>query len=140
MSLEVRDTPWWFPFPHPFAPFGRIYLPKKLRERLLRTAPEQLADIIEHEMIHVARQHARGMLRWHLLYALSKRFRWNEEKAAYHASLRRRLARGDRPSDRELDRMAATLSGRLYLWMTDLVTARAFLDAVIAEHDEEVGP
>lgn len=133
IPAQIRDWPRWFPFPRPMALYGRILLPRGLRARLEQEDPEALLDILDHEMMHVARQHARGMLRWHLLYVLSKRFRWNEEKAAYASCLGRRVARGDVPTPEERERLSQILSGRPYVYMTDGPTARSFICAVIRD-------
>ena len=134
MSQRIRDRPRWWPVPAntSMAVFGRIYIPRRLREELERTDPELLADIVEHETIHVARQHARGMLRWHLMYVFSRRFRWEEEKAAYYASLTRLRSRGGDLSEVERAALARRLSRWPYGFMTSAESARAFIDAVLA--------
>lgn len=130
--MLVRNKPWWMGVVNgeaPLALWGTIYLPKRLRERLAGTA--RLDDILDHEAIHVARQHARGMARWHLRYALSRRFRWREEMAAYHSSLGRLRARGETLGAAERVRLAAALAGPKYLFMTTKKEARAFVDACL---------
>jgi hypothetical protein len=127
--MQVREKPWWLRLMNAQAPiafWGTVYLPPKFRERLAGTS--RLDDVIDHESIHVARQHARGMARWHLLYALSPRFRWREEQAAYHSSLRRLRARGETLAPEARDRLARELSGAKYLFMTTRREARAFID------------
>jgi hypothetical protein len=140
MPPVIRDTPFWNPVKVPMALFGTVHIPRAIRERLEASDPERLKDLVDHEMVHVARQHALGMLGWHLRYALSPRFRWNEEKAAYWTSIRRRLLRGDRLGPVERDRFAAVLAGRAYFWMCSKPEARAFLDAVIESVATEARP
>jgi hypothetical protein len=132
-GLPLGTHPWWWPFTRsaPMAVWGRVWLPRGLRERLSRTDPERLGDIIEHETIHVARQHARGMALWHLRYVLSRRFRWDEEKAAYHASLTRLRQRGGTLAPHERAMLARLLAGPRYGFMTRRPAARAFIDAVL---------
>ncbi len=133
--MEIRTKPLWlrlFNRRQVLAFFGKVYFPPGLREQLERDAPERLADILDHESIHVARQHARGMVPWHLLYVLSRSFRWQEERAAYHSSLRRARTRGAAPDEAERERLAAALSGATYLFMTSKGEARAFIDRTLA--------
>ncbi len=132
--LRVRDKPWWMRTWNrraTIAFFGTVYLPKGFRAAFEGTVA--MEDVLDHEAIHVARQHAAGMWRWHARYVLSRRFRWQEERAAYHSTLRRRAARGEALGDAERERLAAVLSGWQYLRMTDRATARAFIDAALAE-------
>jgi hypothetical protein len=110
--------------------FGNVYFPPGLRERLEREDPARLADILDHEAIHVARQHAAGMVSWHLRYALRPSFRWLEEAAAYHSTFARMRARGEVPDAAERERIARELSGAKYLFMTSRAAARAFVDQV----------
>ena len=133
LSMRVREKPWWLGLWNrsaPMALFGTVYLPKGLRERLSGTP--RLDDILDHEAIHVARQHAHGMVRWHLRYVFDRRFRWREERAAYHSSLTRMRDRGDVLGDEQRDRLAAELASRKYLFMTSRAAARAFIDACLA--------
>jgi hypothetical protein len=130
--MRVCNKPWWLRLWNrdaPMAFWGTVYLPEGLGERLAGT--EELADVLDHEAIHVARQHARGMARWHLRYALSRRFRWREEMAAYHSSLGRLRARGATLDAAARERLAAALAGPKYLFMTTRAEARAFLDGVL---------
>lgn len=141
--MEIRTKPLWmriFSRRAVVAFFGRVYFPPGVRERLEREDPQRLADILDHEMIHVARQHARGMVRWHVLYALSRRFRWQEEMAAYHSSLKRAKARGAVPSEEDRERLAAALSGWKYLFMTTRERARRFIDRTIAQEPPPAPP
>lgn len=127
--MRIREKPWWlrlFNADAPIAFFGTVYLPPRLQKRL--AGSPRLEEILDHEAIHVARQHARGMLRWHLRYALDRRFRWREEKAAYHSSLRLLRARGGTLPPAERERLARVLAGPKYLFMTTRREARAFID------------
>lgn len=132
--VPVRTKPLWMRLwarSAVIAFWGAVYFPPGMRERLEREDPERLADILDHEMIHIARQWAWGRLPWHLSYALSRRFRWQEERAAYHSSLARLRARGATLSAEERERLAATLAGPTYLFMTTKARARAFIDRVL---------
>jgi hypothetical protein len=136
MPLSIRTKPLWmrlFNRGAVIAFFGRVYFPPGLRERLEREDPERLADILDHESIHVGRQHALGIVRWHLDYVLSRRFRWQEEQAAYHSGLSRLRSRGGTLSEAERDRLADRLSGPMYLYMTSRKEARGFIDWVLAK-------
>jgi len=132
--MEIREKPLWMRLMNRDAAvafFGNVYLPKGLKERLEREDPERLSDLVDHEMIHVARQHAAGMVRWHLGYVLSRRARWREERAAYHSTLRRLRARGRDLAGDQRERLARELSGVRYLFMTSREEARAFIDRVL---------
>ena len=132
MPLRVRDKPFWmkvFNRRAVVALLGTVYLPTGFRER--HEGTPRYADVLDHESIHIARQHAVGMVRWHLRYALSRRFRWEEEKSAYGSELRRVRARGEDLSEEERRSLAADLSGPKYLFMTDAATARAFIDEAL---------
>jgi hypothetical protein len=132
MPLRVRDKPWWmkvFNRRAVVAFFGTVYLPAGFRERYAGTP--HYDDVLDHEAIHVARQHAAGMWRWHLRYVLSRRFRWEEEKAAYRSQLRRLRDRGEDLAEADRERLAADLSGGMYLFMTDRSTARAFVEEAL---------
>ncbi len=134
VPLRVREKPFWlkvFNRRAAVALLGTVYLPGGFRARHEGTA--RFDDVLDHESIHVARQHAAGMLRWHLLYALSRRFRWEEEKAAYRSELRRLRARGEDLAPEARERLAAELAGAKYLYMTDAATARAFIDEALRE-------
>lgn len=127
--VRIRHKPWWLRLWAPSAPiafFGTIYIPREVRARLEGTP--LFDDIVDHEMIHVARQHAKGMVRWHFRYLFDARFRWREEMAAYHSQLRRMRARGDTLSAERRDRLARELSGPKYLFMASRREARAFID------------
>ena len=128
-AVYVREKPLWlrlFNAQAPLALWGTVYLPPGLRESL--AGRPELDDILDHEAIHVARQHAHGMAAWHAGYVFSRRFRWREEQAAYHSSLGRLRVRGEPMSEAARDDLAARLSGRMYLFMTSKRDARAFID------------
>jgi len=129
--MQVRTKPLWMRLWNRSAViafWGAVYFPPGLRERLERDEPERLRDLLDHEMIHVARQHGRGMAAWHVGYALSRAFRWREEMAAYHSSLGRLRARGETLDAAARERLAGELSGGKYLFMTSRERARRFVD------------
>jgi hypothetical protein len=131
--MQVRVKPLWmriFNRSATIAFWGNVYLPPGERERLERDDPERLADILDHEMIHVARQHAFGVARWHLKYLVSRKFRWHEEMAAYHSSLRRVRARGRTLAPEERALLAKRLAGPGYVFMTSEAAARRFIDRI----------
>jgi hypothetical protein len=135
-AVEIRVKPLWMRLVNREAVvafLGRAYFPPGMHERLAKEDPERLADILDHEMIHVARQRGRGMIAWHVLYALSRDFRWQEEMAAYHSSLRRLRARGADLDEAARERLARDLSGWKYLFMTSRERARRFVDRVLDE-------
>ncbi len=143
MSLPARHVssarctwagalPWFWPLGRvvPTALWGRCRRPARagaaLRARLG-------AGLDEHARIGCARQWARGRLRWHLGYLFSKRFRWEEEKAAWWAWIAWRVRRGRPPEPAAREALVRLLAGPSYGYMTDRREAARFVAAALAQ-------
>ncbi|RME76735.1 MAG: hypothetical protein D6776_00780 [Planctomycetota bacterium] len=94
------------------------------------TPGEQLDDLVAWVCIRCARQFARRLWRWHLWALVSRRFRWEEDKAAWMAWLQARARRGDPAPPPPLRR---ALLRRLRRFAPRRRDAVAFLDAAWSE-------
>lgn len=123
-----KTLPAWVPLSRPVACWGTIWAPRRARgDGLLAAADEERARVA------LARQWGRGRLAWHLRYLLSRRFRWDEERAGWLAAIERRLLGGGEVGPEQMDRIARRIADRLFFGVADLAEARRFVARAVRE-------
>lgn len=129
----LEEAPFWLPARRDVAVVrGRLYAPGRML-RALQGDERARGDLEERGRIRLARQHARGVLVWHALSLLSKRFRWEEAKAELYGALLRRAREGALPDEAERERMVAGLRGTRLFPIASEDRARRYLADALAE-------
>ena len=77
--------------------------------------------LLVHEYVHLEQQRLQGKI-WYVKYVLSKSFRYKQEIFAYKEELKYRISIGENKQEL-LETFAEFLSGKMYLYMIDFLTA-----------------
>ena len=90
-EAPIMERPEWLKAPDGFllAMWGTIWVPRGQLEMWEHPTTAAQKALLEHERQHVQRQYEVGLFEYHMRYSNDRKFRWQEEKAAYekHAAL-----------------------------------------------------
>ncbi len=127
----VKQAPiWWKYFPYlkilrGCLFFNKIYLRNDIYSNLLSKNPDDYNySVLLHEMKHLERMNAIGMIKFGFQYIFSKKHRLEEELLAMQEQIRYLRSKNLKF---DIGKAAFSLSSWAYLWATDLENAKSKL-------------